>query len=240
MKSQINRKIFLGISIAAIGGLASLVYAQLSTNVQNALTSEGLTQQRAREILAASVPVGGIIPYVGGLPLSTNWQICDGSNLRPQADAALKARLNGKTPSMVGRVPIGVAANDQVGIAVGANRLEIPARGTDVTGSHSHVVADHTHGLPSYTGLVSSNPAGSVQPMAFKNENDLWLVGSHIAQIDAGRVGDEGQHRHDLGGTTGGSSPGTSSAGDHSHSVPAYVADFVPASTTVVYIIRIF
>lgn len=241
--SQIQRKTFIGATIAAAAALVPRLLARQSspTGLQQALSSEGLTIQRANELLAVCVPIGGIVPYVGDVNLPSNWQICDGGDLRPDANAALKVRLGGKVPSMVGRVPRGVTISDQVAVSIGSDRLEFPVSTTDHSGGHRHRVDAHTHPLSGRTGLVSSEPADSVQPMAFKNEDGRWLTESHINRIDSGQADDEGQHRHDLGGhTDDNANTYTDSVDSHAHTIPEHSAECIPASTTVVYIIRIY
>lgn len=248
INSQIRRKTFIGAAITAAAALLPRLLARQRSHsdLQQVLNSEGLTLERAHELLAVCVPIGGIIPYVGDLNLPPNWQICDGSDLRPEASATLKARLGEKVPSMVGRVPRGVAVTDVIGVAIGTDNIMIEAMETLGAGAHIHKVDDHFHELPEHTGLVASQPANSVQPMALKNENDNWLRESHINRVDAGRVGDEGQHRHDLGGRTGVGKTAnkdgieTNNVDNHAHEIPNFSIDSIPASITVVYIIRIF
>lgn len=240
MKSQTNqhkRKTLLGTLI--ICGMTSAAMGQLnSTNIEKALNSEGLTEQRARELLGASVPVGGIIPYVGSSPLASNWRVCDGSIV---SDAA--SPFNGKSlPDLRARFLLGATNSAQVGVAGGSTTTAITGVTTTTTGNHSHDMS-HNHSLPSNTGFIANDSQSSsalFQAMWGDARANQWGTAHFQTERTTDGWDAEGQHRHALGGSTGGSSASsTSTTGLHGHTVNNFSITNLPPYVQVLYIMRI-
>jgi len=87
-----NLKKHLLIFTLALAGVGTVGHAQVSiTNMENALLAEGLTQQRAQEIInsfmAFSAPSGGIIAYAG-TNVPAGWRLCDGAPVNAATNSA--------------------------------------------------------------------------------------------------------------------------------------------------------
>lgn len=219
--------------------VASLVFSQVRslTDVESALKSEGLSEHRARELLAASVPVGGVIPYFGNLPLPPNWQLCDGSDLRLDADVGLRLRLSGKTPDLRRRFLYGASSTNETGITGGLSQASVNLGSTADDGRHAHSVP-HSHRLPSLTGPISQ---ATPSPTPFVA---IWgtpsQVGSANIKADSSSNDPEGQHLHNLGGSTEPTDATTSQEGSHRHEMGTINVPTLPPFVQCVHAIRIY
>lgn len=208
--------------------------------MENALVGEGLTQQRAQEILGASVPVGGIIPYCLGISnLPPNWRACDGSIV---TNAQQGPFIGKAVPDLRGQFLFGATSNATVGTKGGTNSTYsgITVRNN---GAHGHTVLGHSHSLNRVTGSISRENPDLVDFVAVCDGSDTRSLARLLGDCgNGGSWGHEGQHMHNLGGATGNASPGTSidgNPGEHGHTVNDFQAKF-PPYTEVLYIVRIY
>ena len=221
---------------------------QLAVNngaVNISLNADLLDGSHLADIQNFSPPVGAIIQYFGAVSsLPANWKVCDGSVVNDPASS-----LNGIVlPDLRGRFARGETdINRDIPVAGaltgGTDNLPGHSHTATSSGSHSHSVNSHSHGLPASTGSVSnsgSNPGG--HSYLNRDDNQGWnRSGTHIV-IGGGASSQEGQHRHDLGGSTVSSSPGTNTTGSHSHtisSVGSTTNGNIPRYVALHFIIRI-
>jgi hypothetical protein len=240
MKTTIGRQLFLGAAFASACAVASLVYAQVrpAGDVASALNSEGLTQQRAQELLSASVPVGGVIPYFGSAPLPPNWRICDGSVVTDTASP-----FNGRhLPDLRARFLLGATDSTQIGLVGGSTTSVVAGSATTINGSHSHEMS-HSHSLPSTTGFASDSSQSSgnlFQAMWGDARQNEWGRAHFVTERTQNGWDAEGQHRHDLGGITDGASrSSTETKGEHSHQVNGFSITNFPPYVQTLYAMRV-
>lgn len=243
MKLGPIEKYLLISTIAVMAGASNGVHAQVSsTNMENALMAEGLTQQRAQEILGTSVPVGTIIPYcLGTSNLPPNWRVCDGAIV---TNAQQGPFVGKPVPDLRGQFLFGAISATTVGTKGGTN-LTYSGISASTNGAHSHTANEHTHPMPALTGRVSVDTGGTYLLAPFQAVNDGgntigWARFVSDPVDPNSNSSHEGQHRHYLHGSTEGASDrGTDSTGNHSHTVNDFQAK-LPPYTEVLYIVRIY
>lgn len=206
-------------------------------------TEDEVTQLRQNRVLNAVVPIGGIVPYYGNpkdLRDTGCWQLCNGDRLADGADPRLHARMD-DVPDLQGCFIRGATSgydDDFVFAYGGSNVSKVETRDTLEAGQHRHRVDSHHHDLPARTGPVADNVRlrDLDHPGDWKNENDE--VVDH-AEAHGGIAGNEGQHLHELGGSTANENPLTDSQSGHSHAVPETEISIVPRHAELHYIMRI-
>jgi len=238
MKLELIKKHLLIFTLAMMAGASTVIHAQVSsTNMENALMAEGLTQQRAHEILGTSVPVGAIIPYcLGTSNLPPNWRVCDGAIV---TNAQQGPFVGKPVPDLRGQFLFGATSAATVGTKGGTN-LTYSGISVSASGGHTHTVDNHTHPLPSYTGSISQVAPDLINFVTSEGNNiGLGRIITDLGDGGSGAWGHEGQHKHNLGGDTGNGRSTTDSRGDHSHTVNDFQAK-LPPYTEVLYIVRIY
>lgn len=169
MNPEFKRKTFIGLAVAAVATLASRVFGQQSTggNVEKALNSEGLTEQRTRELLSASlaiaVPLGSVVSLWGtkaSLDGLKDWELCDGTPVR-NPDSPLHGKVK---PNLVDRFVMGCGAGqDPQAEAIVGGMNAIPARSMGRAGAVNLTLAQmprHSHPHAHYLA-VNKSTAGS-------------------------------------------------------------------------------
>ena len=210
--------------------------------MQRALNSEGLTEQRTRELLSASlavaVPIGSVVSYWGtreSLAALKDWELCDGTPVRnPGSPMVGKPK-----PDLVDRFVMGCGAGQdpqRQPIAGGVNA--IPARSMGRAGAVNLTLAQmprHAHPHAHYLAVNMSTKGsylGDVPNQSF---------------VTNGRRG-EGDSYYSLAAVpetpnAGASSRDETLAGNgesHDHPLPELPAhDNRPAFIGLYYIIRV-
>jgi hypothetical protein len=185
-------------------------------------------------------PLGSAIPYFGAA-LPAGFVLADGTTNWPDAPW-VPEHLKGKpVPDFNGRVPRGGPDLDSVGQPGGSDAVATHATMTD--GAHQHRIPDHTHAMPAETGSVTGengNPAdpGDARYRVRDDGRTAYAIGNHLNTNEGGPT-NEGQHRHDLGGVTGGSRTPMTVEGDGNHRHDIGEVTHVPSHIVVRYIIRI-
>lgn len=186
---------------------------------------------------APCVPLGMMLPYFGDkLPKGFVW--ADGESRWPDKDW-VPEHLRGKArvPNMNGRTLRGVDSDSDVGLAGGSDH--IASHSTMVDGAHEHAFRDHVHSLPELTGQVAqTGPFPPYKSFSVKDAGGTFCNPGHF-DVGDGPDGNQGQHRHELGGNTSTAIRITESKkeGVHSHNIGEL--DYIPAHITVRWIIRI-
>lgn len=223
--------------VVRAGGLIEGV-TQYTMQLTDQPLEDGWDRRMDERAALRSVPVGGVVAYFGPLNrLPPGWQLCDGSELRADADASLRASLKGgRVPDLLGRFLRGSSNHSEViGDVDGVVSIETNVSQSD---PHTHRIDGHSHALPATTGSISNsggNP-GNHRYLVRDNVSGNQWENDHLA-VDSG-PGDEGQHRHDLGGQTDARNLSANPNGVHNHRLNLELSNLPPHVTTL-YIMRI-
>lgn len=157
------------------------------------------------------VPIGTVIDWFrasGAIPIPDGWQFCDGSSITD-----LRSPINGfTTPDLRDKFVRGKTTTASGTTSGGSDTVNL---------QHSHTVNSHTHSTPT-SGLPTTTDPGEQFNMAVYNNGSVLASPGHFA-VDPGNTS-EGSHRHQSGGNTGSSAPGTNNSLSTSQTVvPAYV-----------------
>lgn len=237
-----GRKTFLGFALASFAGLMWRVLGRQSTaDIERVLNSEGLTEQRTRELLATSlaiaVPIGSVISYWGSkvdLDGLHSWELCDGTPVRA-ADSPLFGKVK---PALVDRFVMGCdeSQDPQAQPIIGGINT-IPARNEGRTGSvrltvqqmpqHNH---PHRHFIAVVAGsgerYLGDHPGQSIVTAGQRGSDSKYALASVPSVPNAGYT-----------------STDTTEAGSgqpHEHSLPELPEqDNRPAYVGLYYIVRV-
>ena len=181
--------------------------------------------------------------------LPTSWKLCDGSVVNDS-----ESPLDGHTlPDLRSSFVRGESSASYDPLLSGLHSGgsdDIPAHSHTETsvGDHTHSntlsVTGHTHSLSGTTGYVSMTPGSTGVDYECEDDQAGWGTAVHL-DVSGGTVS-EGQHFHNLAGSTGSAtaslSGSISAAGGHTHTINS--ASFssganIPHYVALHYIIRI-
>lgn len=191
---------------------------------------------------AGSVPIGGIIPWMSptlGAPqpaAPTGFEYCDGtvvSTPGPMFGFTKPALMKsvaapGVTQRMVRGGNTNVAYGGATALVIGGADTHTHTGTTDLAGSHSHSVNNHTHPIPSQpannTGYaVDTGPTAS--GVFFRYDGS---PGSHRHVVSA----------HDHGGNTSNGTATTAAVAAHLHNLTPNASANIPSFVELAWIIR--
>lgn len=172
--------------------------------------------------------VGEIIEYGGATPPSSDYLPCDGRELSRTVYAVLFGRIgsvhgagNGTTtfnlPNTQDRVTVGAGSGHARGATGGQEGATLVAANLP---PHAHAI-DHTHAATSLAGLHEHNLRRSTTTGGTANNIPYGSVGTDVTSVAA--IGTAGEHSHTVPAFTGSSGNGTGTSTPIS-TMPPYVA----------------
>lgn len=175
-------------------------------------------QSRAPDAIG-SVPVGGVIMYVG-MPsqLPRGWRLCDGSRLTGEPGSPLNGQVLPRLNDH--RFPMGSSNPSEINVTGGNNRIAVAGahthsgttdgagrhtHGMSAAGVHEHGGRTSTAGRHSHRGRTDS--ANAAQP---QQDQARWGDGPQRNHVHSLLTNESGEHAHSVD---------TNRAGEHVHSV---------------------
>lgn len=231
---------YIGIVLGAGAGLVAVntLLAQADTSTPSAANSQNDVQVN---VMMGLPPIGTILPFYGhpNALMNTGWVLCDGTMVS-EANSFKQTEVHPffwekRLPDLGGRVLRGVSGAETVGNRAGSDQLSTAQ--TNEAGQHAHNGNSHTHALRERTGRVSNGgPDPGMGEYKIRDDHRGWTNAHHF---DVGGDGgnNEGNHYHDLGGSTSATSSSMAQRGSHVHSISA--VSIVPSYVAVRFIIRI-
>jgi hypothetical protein len=204
-------------------------------------------------------PIGTIIPhydFAGALTVnSTYWALCNnqvvtvegiGSQSLPELSNRYLVGFGTENGGDIGSATFETAPVGNANHVNNFSHTHTVNSHSHTVNSHNHSIGSHSHTLTSRTGWASNDGVTPPNTGGFDVRNEDGSRVEHI-RADAGVLSSEGQHRHDLGGSTdstnlgstGNASPSTSSSSPGTSTGLSASEDIQPRSIRVRYYMRI-